>query len=237
VHVDAMVAAWRPIVIAYLAVTIGRALVLYLVAFLLRRSRERVPLSWATVLTWGGLRGALSMVLVLGLPLDLRHRELIVSMTFGVVVLSILIQGTTMAPLLRKLGLIGKEPGRDAYERHRSALRAGRAGLAAVLRMEGEQTIGPTVARELRDLYSARIAAAETLAHELALGEESLREDERRCALTQALQAEKIALVEAFRDGLVGEANYEALLADVDARLVAVDEHAEETTALQPPQE
>ena len=54
---------------------------------------------------WGGLRGALSMVLALSLPGDFAGRDLIITITFGFVVLSILLQGTTMAPLLRYAGL------------------------------------------------------------------------------------------------------------------------------------
>ena len=57
------------------------------------------------MLSWGGLRGALPMVLVLSLP-GFPHRELLVSMTFGVVMLSILVHGLTMSPLLRWLGIV-----------------------------------------------------------------------------------------------------------------------------------
>ena len=59
------------------------------------------------MLTWGGLRGALSMVLALGLPPEFPRRDLLVTMTFGVVLVSILIQGATAGPLLRALGALG----------------------------------------------------------------------------------------------------------------------------------
>ncbi len=71
------------------------------------RMREAVPWRWTLVVTWGGLRGALSMVLALGVDAELPHRELIVTMTFGVVLLSIVLQGVTAEPLLRVLKLIG----------------------------------------------------------------------------------------------------------------------------------
>ena len=45
------------------------------------------------------------MVLALALPNDFPFRELVLVMTFGVIVLSILIQGLSMAPLLRWLKL------------------------------------------------------------------------------------------------------------------------------------
>jgi CPA1 family monovalent cation:H+ antiporter len=105
VHVDALLASWAPILIAYLAVTLGRAAVIYLTTALLRGTRERMPWRWSAILTWSGLRGALSMVLVLGLAPTFPRRNLLVTMTFGVVVLSILLQGLTMAPLLGRLGI------------------------------------------------------------------------------------------------------------------------------------
>lgn len=96
---------WFPILVAYLVVTAGRALMIYLGCALLRLTRERFPWRWSAVLTWGGLRGALPMVLVLSLPKDFAQRELLVSMTFGVALLSILVQGLTMSGFLRRLGL------------------------------------------------------------------------------------------------------------------------------------
>ena len=91
--------------VAYLAVTVGRAALIYLATLLLSRTRETLPWSWNAVLTWGGLRGGLSMVLALALPRDVPHRELLVAMTSGVVILSILLQWLSMGPLPRKLGL------------------------------------------------------------------------------------------------------------------------------------
>jgi CPA1 family monovalent cation:H+ antiporter len=120
VRVQSLLRAWKPILIAYLAVTIGRAAVVYLVSFCLRRTREAMPWSWNLVLTWGGLRGGLSMVLALALPKDFPFRELLLPMTFGVVVLSILIQGLSMAPLLRRLQLVGSRNGGLDYEPKRS---------------------------------------------------------------------------------------------------------------------
>ena len=72
----------------------------------IRRERKTaMPASWSVVLVWGGLRGALSMVLALALAPSFINRELVVTMTAGVVVVSLLFQGLTMAPLLRRLGI------------------------------------------------------------------------------------------------------------------------------------
>jgi CPA1 family monovalent cation:H+ antiporter len=105
VHVGHLMAEWRPILLAFVAVLVGRAVVVLLASALLRRTREAIPWRWGLVLTWGGLRGALSMVLALAVDPGFPHRDLIVTMTFGVVLLSIVVQGITAEPLLRVLGL------------------------------------------------------------------------------------------------------------------------------------
>ncbi|MEM7233563.1 MAG: cation:proton antiporter, partial [Planctomycetota bacterium] len=59
------------------------------------------------MLVWGGLRGSLSMVLILGLPMDFPGRHLLVNLVFGVVAISLFLQGLTMGPLMAKLGVKG----------------------------------------------------------------------------------------------------------------------------------
>ena len=54
-----------------------------------------------SILTWGGLRGGLAVALALALPAS-AARETILTMTYAIVVFSILVQGLTMKPLLRK---------------------------------------------------------------------------------------------------------------------------------------
>lgn len=55
------------------------------------------------IMTWGGLRGGISVALALSLPLDLPGRELIVTMTYVVVIFSIIVQGLTITPLIDRL--------------------------------------------------------------------------------------------------------------------------------------
>ncbi|MFD2721073.1 cation:proton antiporter [Hymenobacter monticola] len=56
------------------------------------------------VLTWGGLRGGISVALALSLP-DSMPRDLIVGVTYVVVIFSIIGQGLTIGPLVKRLGL------------------------------------------------------------------------------------------------------------------------------------
>lgn len=65
------------------------------------RFRQATPHSIA-LLTWGGLRGGLSIAMALSLPPS-GGRDVIVGMTYAVVAFSILVQGTTFGPLMRRL--------------------------------------------------------------------------------------------------------------------------------------
>ncbi len=55
------------------------------------------------LLTWAGLRGGISIALALSIPAAVAGREVILTMTYVVVVFSIVVQGLTVAPLARRL--------------------------------------------------------------------------------------------------------------------------------------
>jgi len=94
------------ILIGWAAINLARAALVYSQYLAMRvGGRKGLPASWAAVLTWGGLRGGLSMVLALSLPRDFSHRDMILHVTFGVVLLTLVVQGLTIKPLLRRVGL------------------------------------------------------------------------------------------------------------------------------------
>ena len=93
-----------PAVIAIVLIVLGRAAAVYFGCGLFARSRWRVPIGQQHILFWGGLRGALALALVLGLPESFPKREALIAITFAVVAFSIIVQGLTITPLLRRLG-------------------------------------------------------------------------------------------------------------------------------------
>ena len=103
----ALLADWLPIVLAWVAVTLARAAVLYAATGLLRLTRAEVHWRWTLIATWSGLRGALGMTLALSLPASFHARELVVRLTFGVVLLTLLVQGLTLRPMVRALRVGG----------------------------------------------------------------------------------------------------------------------------------
>ena len=203
VKVEKILEAWKPILIAYVSVLLVRAIVIHVVGFL--------------------LRGSLSMVLVLALPQEFPHRDLVVAMTFGVVILSILVQGLTMGPLLRRLKLVGISEGRAEYDRLKGALSAVNAALVEVEKMEIERGIPKVVTDEVRAHYARRADEYEEAVADLHLKAERLLEEDRLRAARRALIAEKDALVTAYKSGQIAEESYEHLVADVDARLFELE--------------
>ena len=69
---------------------------------LLKRKRDFSP-GVVRVLTWGGLRGGISVALALAIPKSVEHREVILVATYVVVIFSIAVQGLTLKPLVAKL--------------------------------------------------------------------------------------------------------------------------------------
>jgi len=90
---------------AILFVLVGRALAVYPLAAIFRRSHLAVPTRYQHILVWGGLRGALGLALALALP-AIPERTAIILTTFIVVAFSLFVQGLTMPMLVKRLGIL-----------------------------------------------------------------------------------------------------------------------------------
>lgn len=88
-------------VVAIGIVLLARFLAVLLPYSLLRHS-EKTPLKTVTVLAWGGLRGGISIALALSLT-DNSSSEVILYITYSVVLFSILVQGLSIGPLVKKI--------------------------------------------------------------------------------------------------------------------------------------
>ncbi|HXM36691.1 MAG TPA: sodium:proton antiporter [Pyrinomonadaceae bacterium] len=100
-------------IVAIALVIAGRAIAVYPISALFLRSRLRIGRRHQHILFWGGLRGALALALALGLPSQVPRRDEIITVAFAVVAFSILVQGLTVAPLLRRMGELADEAQED----------------------------------------------------------------------------------------------------------------------------
>lgn len=113
---DSLANAAPYIVSGVAAVLLGRAIVIYVllggssaIAQFLGLS-PRIPNAWLHVINWTGLRGAVAMALALSLPSDVPNRELLQGTIFGIVLFTLIVQGTTAERMVRWAGVSQETP-------------------------------------------------------------------------------------------------------------------------------
>jgi CPA1 family monovalent cation:H+ antiporter len=87
---------------AVVAVLVGRAAAVYPLCAFFSSGPDGIDAAQQHGLVWGGLRGALGLALALSIPETFPSRHQIVAVTFAVVAFSIVVQGLTCRPLLRR---------------------------------------------------------------------------------------------------------------------------------------
>ena len=97
-----------------LLITIGVVLLArFLVVYLLIPVSNRLPKSppvdnpTKAIMFWGGLRGVVPVALMLSIPADMPERGALLHMTLAVILFSLLVQGTTVSLLMKKLNIKG----------------------------------------------------------------------------------------------------------------------------------
>ena len=104
---------------AILAMLIARAVVSYVFYWLSNQVGTIRPKKWKHIIFWGGLRGSIPIALLLHLPLDastesgmllVEYRPALILAGFACVAFSLIVQGTTMKPLMKKLKIQAEIP-------------------------------------------------------------------------------------------------------------------------------
>jgi CPA1 family monovalent cation:H+ antiporter len=211
-----------PIAIALVAVLVSRLLVVYGITSIinLRSGESSVSRAFQHVLFWGGLRGAISLALVLSLPSTLPELGLLKTMTFGVVLFTLLAQGTTMQFLMRRLGIGQSHDLELEYERRHAKLIAARAEFRSVEKLHSENLISAATWQKLEPQLTT--ALDEALADQRALLEEhpELQNEELEDAAIEGLRANRAALASMLSSGVISEGVFEELVEEVDAAIL-----------------
>jgi monovalent cation:H+ antiporter, CPA1 family len=210
-----------PVAWAVIAMLGARVAAVYCLIPLANRFTPPVPLRWQHILFWGGLRGSLSIALVLSLPRDVPGRPQLVVMIFGAVTFSLLAQGLTISPLLRWLKITRPEPVYDEYERLQARLMAETAAGAELERLRSQGMLTDEIYQSLHSRLSANHS---NLRQEISALHEAVRPLEEHQLLRfqqHLIQVKKTRLKEVAQDGLLSEAALHALIEKLDEELSA----------------
>ena len=202
---------------AILAVLVSRALDVYGLIWL---GGERIPLPWLHVLYWGGLRGAISLALAVGLPSLLGPQGVRLQvMAFGVVLFTLLVQGSTIGILIRRLGIVQLDEQRAAFEEHHARAVAARAAYRHLEHLRHEGLISEHTWEILRPLLEQRSRNLQAVVQRLLRRHPELALDDLRNARREALRAQRSALMSLLQAGVISEETYSTLAAEVDEAL------------------
>ncbi|MEP6945597.1 MAG: Na+/H+ antiporter [Acidobacteriota bacterium] len=221
-----------PIMFALLAVLLSRALVVYgLTALANLRLTDKVPLAYRHVLFWGGLRGAISLALALSLPLALAERETLRVMTFGVVLFTLLAQGTTMQFFMARLGL-GVAPELELeYERRHGRLIAAQAARRRIQEMYHANLFSVTIWKQYEPELLKQVEDALAAQNDLLKKHPGLQLEERVDALREGLNAQRASLKTLLSSGIISDIVYDELVTEVDEASSKIGEEIESDLA------
>ncbi|MEL6382922.1 MAG: sodium:proton antiporter [Cyanobacteria bacterium J06626_18] len=113
---DGLIENINTILIAILVMSLARAVSIFALSALSNWwGKSDISYPSQVVLWWGGLRGSVSVALALSVPESLPQRETIISIIFGVMLFTLIVQGLTTKPLLESLNLLGDQPLRQSF--------------------------------------------------------------------------------------------------------------------------
>lgn len=163
---------------------------------------EEEPVGWREMLvaSWSGMRGVVTLATALALPVmvedgsDFPERDRLILLAFGVIIVTLLVQGLTLPMLVRTLGVQSPSGEEAAAEREltRAALDAGRERLAEIQRSEDVDD----------DLVEEALDATEALRHRLdsvPADEHDVDVEHRRRRITRLAELEAEMLAAARR--------------------------------------
>jgi monovalent cation/hydrogen antiporter len=177
-------------------------------------------LARAFVVSWAGMRGAVSLAAALAIPLvtdaggPFPQRDLIVFLTFCVILGTLVVQGLTLPVAIRMLGI--EADNLDVKEHAKARIKAADAALARLEELEGEDWVRAETAERLRGLYGFRRTRFMSRFNEDddgAIEEQSLAYQRLRREL---FDAERSAIVDLRRRGVIDDEVERRLYRDLD---------------------
>ncbi len=180
---------------------------------------EPISLRWQHIFFWGGLRGSLSIALVLSLPVTLPGRQTLVTMVFGAVIFSLLVQGLTISPLLRWLKISTPQPELQAYEAARGGLLAEIAAVAELDQLRGQGLVTERVYQAIQPELEHRRESLSRRLSQFDLTDQEVDIELKNRMLRHLIAVKKARLAGLLHEGLLSEETYQELIQTLDADL------------------
>ena len=177
--------------------------------------------SWreAFFVSWAGMRGAVSLAAALALPLQtdadaaFPGRDLILFLTFACILVTLVGQGLTLPLVISMLRL--EDDGLDERENAKARIKAAESALARLDVLEQEEWVREDTAERLRGLYTFRADRFRARFGEDEDGIEGRSQDFQRLR-RELLEAERGALLDLRRSGVIGNDTWLAVSRDLD---------------------
>ncbi len=161
----------------------------------------------AVFLSWSGMRGAVSLAAALALPLQTDSgepfpgRDLVLFLTFAVILVTLVGQGLTLPYVIRLLGI--EDDGRDEREDAKARIHAAEAALARLEELVDEEWVRDDTAERVRGAYRFRTNRFRARLDDGDDGSIESRSQDYQRLRRELLEAERQALVELRRTGVI----------------------------------
>jgi CPA1 family monovalent cation:H+ antiporter len=214
------VGLWQSVGWAIVMAVLARAVVVFgltPVSNWLQRNTEPIGWRFQVVACWGGLRGAVALALALSLPSTFPNRELIIAMTLGVALFTILVSGTTTGKVIQRLKL-DEPPILESLGKAQATVLAKREVLRYLHKLDAVGLFDAAVIRNLRHDYHTALERAEA---EVTLIWDELKANPglgRQVFWLQGLEIEQQAYRDLYDQGLLSEAVLRKLNLLVEAK-------------------
>ncbi|HVU27529.1 MAG TPA: Na+/H+ antiporter [Verrucomicrobiae bacterium] len=220
---------WYALLIS-LAVVIIRVLWVFPATYLPRLifkkiyRHDPVP-SWqhVTIIAWTGMRGVVSLAAALALNEEFPERDLILFLTFIVILATLVVQGLSLPLLIRWLGV--KDDGLFEKEEHEARLRANHAALAKLNEVSERIPEKADALRRLRIEYEDHIRQLESAEPELAGAPLRLFSSEYERLSHVALQQERRTIIQLRNQGVISDEVLRRIQRDIDLAEARLREH------------
>jgi monovalent cation/hydrogen antiporter len=185
-------------------------------------TRPSTPRSELTVLGWSGMRGVVTLALALAIPLRTASgapfpaRNELVAIALAVVLVTLLGQGLTLAPLIRWLGIA--DPDAPAREEREARAAAELAGRERIERLAAEGAITADQRARLNDVLALEVGTSGGRGR-LGAG---LASDEESRSLLLALADARRAILRRWDDGDLNDESAARLEAELDLSEVSL---------------